>query len=76
MIAYFLGLFSKAIAQSGTNLAPWAEPAHKGIARKRATQLAEYFDCHKLNDFGQTVECLRSVPAANITAALNNLFVN
>lgn len=75
MNQFILGLFSKAIAHSGTNLAPWSQPAHKGVARKRAKQLAEYFDCYKPNDWSQTIACLRNVPAIDITAAFYNFFV-
>lgn len=71
-----LGLFSKAIAQSGTNLAPWSQPAHKGVAKKRAKQLAKYFSCYKSNDWSHTIDCLRNVPAVNITAAFYEFFVS
>lgn len=70
------GLFSKVIAQSGTNLAPWAQPAHDGVAPRRAANLAEKFDCHHKNDWSKTIECLKSVSAANITAAFYDFFVS
>lgn len=70
------GLVSKAIAESGTNLAPWSQPAHRGVAQKRARQLAENFDCFIANDWLQTIDCLRTVPARNITAAFYDFFVN
>lgn len=69
------GLFSKAIAHSGTNLAPWSQPAHKGVAIKRATQLAKYFDCYAPK-WSQTIDCLREIPAKDITAAFYDFFVN
>lgn len=65
---YFQGLFSKAIAQSGLHIAPWALP-YKGDARKRAIQLAKHFDCYIPGDLSQTIDCLRAVPAENITAS-------
>lgn len=70
------GLFSKAIAMSGTNLAPWSQPAYKGVARKRAIQLAQHFDCYKPNDWPQSIDCLRNVSAKDITAAVYEFFVN
>lgn len=71
-----LGLFSKAIAMSGTHLAPWSQPAYKGVARKRAIQLAQNFDCYKPNDWAQSIDCLRNVSAKDITAAVHDFFVN
>lgn len=76
MISFITGLFSKVIAQSGTNLSPWAQPAHDGVAPKRAARLAEMFDCHYKNDWEKTIECLRTVSAANITAAFYDYFVS
>lgn len=70
-----LGLYSKAIAMSGTNLAPWSQPAHKGVATKRALQLAEHFNCHKPNDWTQTLDCLRNIPATNLTASFYDFYV-
>lgn len=70
------GLFSKAIAQSGTNLAAWSQPAHEGVARQRATQLAEMFKCYTPNDWSKSIDCLRQVPAENITAAFYDFFVS
>lgn len=70
------GLFSKAIAQSGTNLAAWSQPAHKGIARDRAIKLADMFKCHKPNHWPKTLNCLRKIPAENITAAFYDFFVS
>lgn len=71
-----VGLFSKAIAMSGTHLAPWSQPAYKGVARKRAIQLAQHFDCYKPNDWTQSIDCLRNVSAKDITAAVYDFFVN
>lgn len=64
----FLGLFSKAIAQAGANTSPFALPAQKGIARKRAQKLAESLNCYTANDWPKTIECLRKVPEKNLTA--------
>lgn len=69
------GLFSKAIAQSGTNLAAWSQPAHKGVAAHRATKLADMFKCNTRNDWPKTIDCLREVSAENITAAFYEFFV-
>ncbi|XP_031633819.1 venom carboxylesterase-6-like isoform X1 [Contarinia nasturtii] len=68
------GLFSRAIAMSGTNLAPWAQPAHKGVARKQATKFAKYFNCYTPSDWPLTIDCLRNVPAINISAAFFDFF--
>lgn len=70
------GLFSKAIAQSGTNLAAWSQPAHKGVASARAAQLAESFECYEPNNWSNTLNCLRNVSAENITAAFYDFFVS
>ncbi|XP_031636223.1 venom carboxylesterase-6-like [Contarinia nasturtii] len=67
-------LYSKGIAMSGTNLAPWAQPAHRGVAKKRAKYFAEYFNCYSPNDWPKTIECLRHVPAANISVAFYDFF--
>ena len=71
-----LGLFSKAIALSGTNIASWSLPPARGLAREKAKKMAEHFDCYKPNDWSQSIDCLRKVPAANITAATYNFFVS
>lgn len=70
------GLFSRAIAQSGTNLDPWAMPAHEGVAPKRAAILAEKFDCYSEANWKKTIDCLRSVPAEDLTAVLYEYFVS
>lgn len=70
-----LGLFSKAIAMSGTNLGPWSQPAHTGVARKRATKLARQFDCYISNNWAKTIDCLRNVSAIRITSAFYDFFV-
>lgn len=72
----FSGLIHKAIAESGTNLAPWSQPAHKGVARKRAAKLADKFNCYIPDDWSQSINCLRNIPAENITATLYDFFVN
>lgn len=71
-----VGLFSKAIAQSGTNLAAWSQPAHKGVAKHRAQKLSESFDCYTPNNWPKTLDCLRKVSAENITAAFYDFFVS
>lgn len=60
---------------SGTNLAPWSQPAHEGVARKRAIKLARQFECYTPNNWAQTIECLRNVSATRITAAFYDFFV-
>lgn len=73
---FFLGLFSKGVAFSGTNLASWSLSVQKGVARKRAKQLAGYFGCYNPKKWSQTIDCLRNVSATKITAALYKFFVN
>jgi carboxylesterase type B len=69
------GLFHRAISQSGTNLAPWGAVAHKDIARSRATKLGEMMSCPLENsNYKAMVDCLRNVPAINITKAFYDFF--
>lgn len=76
LLFFIAGLFSKAIAQSGTNLDPWAQPAHEGVAPKRAAELADKFGCSNEDDWSKTINCLRKVSAENITAAFYEYFVS
>lgn len=71
------GLFHKAISESGTNLNPWAQPAHEGVAAKRAQELGEMMGCPKAgkNNWSEMLDCLRTVPAEKITAAFYDFFV-
>lgn len=69
------GLFHRGISQSGTNLAPWGAVAHKNVARSRAIKLGEMMSCPLENsNFKGMVDCLREVPAANITRAFYEFF--
>lgn len=70
------GLFTKAIAQSGVNLDAWAQPAHDGVAPKRAAKLAQMLGCGKSSDWGQIINCLRSASAGEVTAAFYDFFVS
>lgn len=70
------GLFTKAIAQSGVNLDAWAQPAHDGVAAKRADRLADILGCEKSNDWKQKIDCLRDAPAKDVTAAFYEFFVS
>lgn len=76
LISFFLGLFHRAIAESGVNMAPWALPARKGFARQQTTKLAKIFDCYTPNDWARTLDCLRTIPSQNITATLEDFFVS
>lgn len=70
------GLFHQVISQSGANFNPWAQPAHKGVAEKRAAKLGQMMGCDKKgDDWGKMMACLRKVPAENITAAYYDFFV-
>lgn len=69
------GLFHRGISESGTNLAPWGAVAHKGVARSRAIKLAEMMSCpHEDSNFKAMVDCLRQVPATNLTEAFYDFF--
>lgn len=72
------GLFSQVISQSGANFNPWAQPAHKGVAEKRAAQLGEMFGCSNKNgkNWKGMMKCLREIPASDITAANYDFFVS
>lgn len=50
-------------------------PAHEGVARKRAISLAKSFNCYDSNSWSKAIDCLRKVPAANITSAFYDYFV-
>lgn len=69
------GLFHRGIAQSGTHLAPWGAIAQKGVAVERAKKLGEMMNCpHDGHDFGNMINCLRSVSAEKITEAFYDFF--
>ncbi|XP_037885698.1 venom carboxylesterase-6 [Glossina fuscipes] len=70
------GLFHKGIAQSGTYFNPWAQPAHKGVAAKRANKTALLLGCyHKnSNDWPEIINCLKQQSAYNLTAIVYDLF--
>lgn len=76
MIPFEIGLFARAIANSGTNLASWAQPYPKGMGRKRAKQVAQRFNCYIPNDWSQTIDCLRDIPAKNMSAVYFEFFVS
>lgn len=75
----FLGLFSKGIASSGADVASWAQ-SPPGMARMRAIQLAEQFHCLERSssrvDWSATMNCLRKIPAKNMSAVLYDFYVN
>lgn len=65
------GLFHKAISQSGNLMNSWADPARKGLAKMRAIRLADLMGCSiSGTSMKEIVNCLRSVPAENITMAI------
>lgn len=70
------GLISKAIASSGTDVASFGQPAHKGVPIKRVTYVAKSLDCYAPNNWAKTINCLRKVSAENITASLFGSYVN
>lgn len=69
------GLFHRGISQSGTDLAPWGAVAHKNVAQGRAKRLGEMMGCPLENaNYRAMIECLKAVPAANITEAFYEFF--
>ncbi|XP_060664137.1 LOW QUALITY PROTEIN: venom carboxylesterase-6 [Drosophila nasuta] len=70
------GLLHRGIAQSGTYYNPWAQPAHKGVAAKRAAKLTQLVDCDAAGeDWAAKLKCLRSKPAEQIVATLYDMFL-
>lgn len=69
-------LFTKAIALSGVNLNSWAQPPHDGITSKRTAKVVKKFGCGKSNDWKQIIDCLRKVPAEQITTINHDFFVS
>ena len=70
------GLFHRGISESGTLLAPWGAVAHKDIARRRAEELGEKMSCPLENsNYKEMINCLRQVPAQNITEAFYDYFM-
>lgn len=70
------GLFHRAIAQSGTSLAPWGAVAHKGVAKERAKKLGEILNCphNNENNLKPMIDCLRKASAKDITEAFYDFF--
>ena len=70
----FQGLFHQVIAQSGSAIAPWAfddNISHEGHTRN----IAAMVNCN-LPDAEDLVNCMKSVPASNITSAANSYSVS
>lgn len=71
------GLLHRGIAQSGTYFNPWAQPAHKGVAARRADKLAKLVGCGSSSDkWSERLSCLRQKPADDIVAGLYDMFVS
>lgn len=70
---HFLGLFHKAIMESGTPLCRWAV-SPPGLARRRALSLSTIAGCPK--ESNEFVKCLREMPAELLVDLLYNFFVN
>lgn len=70
------GLFHRAISQSGTILDVWAVPARKGDAKMKAIRLADKMKCPIVGTSVKgMLDCLRKVPAENITLAIHDFLV-
>lgn len=69
----FLGLFHKAIMESGTPLERWAV-SPPGLARRRASALSAIAGCP--SDLKELPSCLRQMPAELLVDLLNKFFVN
>lgn len=73
----YAGLFQRAISQSGTNLSPWSQPAHPGIAEDRAIALAGWFNCYyNGSEWSAALDCLREKDPVEITKFFYKLFVS
>lgn len=46
------------------------------MARQRAIQLAKRFNCYTPNDFSKAIDCLRMIPAKNMSAVVDEFYVN
>jgi carboxylesterase type B len=64
------GLFSRAIAQSGSALNPWAFST-TSVARRRAFRFGEALGC-KTNDSEELVKFLSTVPAEQLVEEVPN----
>ncbi|XP_030378452.1 venom carboxylesterase-6 isoform X2 [Scaptodrosophila lebanonensis] len=70
------GLMQRGIAQSGTYFNPWAQPAHKGVAARRAEKLTQLVGCDQAGeDWTSKIECLRKRSAQDIVATVYDMFV-
>lgn len=71
------GLFHRAIAMSGVNLNSFAQPAHIGVAARKTIKLARILGCGNLmNNWRQTIQCFRRLPAEKITSAAMHFYVS
>lgn len=69
----FLGLFHKAILESGTPLVRWGV-CPPGLAKRRALSLATISGCPE--DSEQLAKCLRNMPAELLVNLHYNFFVS
>ncbi|KAL5279149.1 CES5A.2 family protein [Megaselia abdita] len=68
------GLFHRAIMQSGIFFNPWAQPLHKGVARKRALKVAEWVNCgNEKGNWAEIVSCLKQVDGYDLVRKSNKL---
>lgn len=73
---YSLGLFHKAIIQSGTYYNPWAQTQYKGISARRARQAAQLVGCDDKANWPELLNCMRSANAEKVVATVYQLFVS
>lgn len=66
-----IGLFHRAIAQSGSALCPWAAE-DPSLARSKAFRLGEALGC-KTSDSDELLEFLMKVPAQNIVEGFDKV---
>lgn len=59
LIKYFLGLFHRYIAQSGSALCPWAF-SHSNVYKNYAFELGKKFNC-STNSSEDLIDCLRKI---------------
>lgn len=67
------GLFHRAISHSGSLNQCWSDPARPGAARAQAIKLANEVNC-STESIEIMVNCLKNIPANNLTLAIANLY--
>jgi len=72
-VLYAVGLFHKAIMESGTPLNLWGVTP-PGWAKRRASAISTIVGCPQ--EPKQMIKCLKEIPAKVLVNVYNNLFVS